>query len=102
LICKNEAKKYFPQPNDDASVIRQKQHARDTAIKALEVQAGPGANIIRQTPNPKLDIVAPETIKYERIFVVPLTSKMYEEFGVKSPIPKPLPVNKNGTLSVLI
>jgi hypothetical protein len=52
----NEAKKYFPQPNDDASVIRQKQHARETAIKALEIQAGPGANVIRQAPIPKLDI----------------------------------------------
>lgn len=51
----NEAKKYFPQPNDDASTIRQKQHARETAIKALEVQAGPGANIIRQLPTPTLD-----------------------------------------------
>jgi len=52
----NEAKKYFPQPNDDASTIRQKQHARETAIKALEIQAGPGANVIRQLPTPKLDI----------------------------------------------
>ena len=52
----NEAKKYFPQPNDDASTIRQKQHARETAIKALEIQAGPGANVIRQLPTPKLDV----------------------------------------------
>lgn len=52
----NEAQKYFPQPGDTDSVIRQKQHARETAIKALEIQAGPGANIIRQTPTPKLDI----------------------------------------------
>lgn len=52
----NEAKKYFPQPGDTNSVIRQKQNARETAIKALEIQAGPGANIIRQTPTPKLDI----------------------------------------------
>ena len=52
----NEAKKYFPQPGDTDSVIKQKQNARETAIKALEVQAGPGANVIRQTPIPKLDI----------------------------------------------
>ena len=52
----NEAQKYFPQPGDTDSVIRQKQHARETAIKALEIQAGPGANIIRQTPTPKLDV----------------------------------------------
>lgn len=51
-----ESLKYFPQPGDDDSVIRQKQHARETAIKALEVQAGPGANIIRQLPTPKLDV----------------------------------------------
>jgi hypothetical protein len=52
----NEAQKYFPQPGDTDSVIRQKQHARETAIKALEIQAGPGANVIRQLPTPKLDI----------------------------------------------
>jgi hypothetical protein len=52
----NEAQKYFPQPGNPDSVIRQKQHARETAIKALEIQAGPGANIIRQLPTPKLDI----------------------------------------------
>ena len=52
----NEAQKYFPQPGDTDSVIRQKQNARETAIKALEIQAGPGANIIRQLPTPKLDV----------------------------------------------
>jgi hypothetical protein len=52
----NEAQKYFPQPGDTDSVIRQKQNARNTAIRALEIQAGPGGNIIRQTPEPKLDI----------------------------------------------
>jgi hypothetical protein len=52
----NESQKYFPQPGDSDSVIRQKQHARETAIKSLEVQAGPGSNIIRQTPEPKLEI----------------------------------------------
>lgn len=52
----NESQKYFPQPGDTDSVIRQKQHARDTAIRSLEIQAGPGANLIRQTPEPKLDL----------------------------------------------
>ena len=52
----NEAQKYFPQPGDSDSVIRQKQNARETAIKALEIQAGPGANAIRQMPTPKLDV----------------------------------------------
>ena len=52
----NEAQKYFPQPGDVDSVIKQKQNARETAIKALEIQAGPGANVIRQLPTPKLDI----------------------------------------------
>jgi hypothetical protein len=52
----NEAQKYFPQPGDTDSVIRQKQNARETAIKALEIQAGPGANAIRQMPTPKLDV----------------------------------------------
>ena len=38
----NEERKYFPQPGDSATTILQKQKARETAIKALEVQAGPG------------------------------------------------------------
>ena len=52
----NEAQKYFPQPGDTSDVLRQKQHARETAIRSLEIQAGPGARIIQQTPEPKLDI----------------------------------------------
>jgi hypothetical protein len=36
-------KNYFPKPGDDAATIAQKQAARKTAIKAMEVQAGPGA-----------------------------------------------------------
>jgi hypothetical protein len=44
----NEERKYFPQPNDDAATIRQKQNARETAIKALEIQAGPGARYIKE------------------------------------------------------
>ena len=41
-------KLYFPRPGDDASVIKQKQRARDLAIKAMKVQAGPGAKSIDQ------------------------------------------------------
>ena len=60
----NESQKYFPQPGDSDAVIMQKQHARDTAIKALEVQAGPGSNIIRQTPEPKLNVGAKKVVNF--------------------------------------
>ena len=43
-----EEKKYFPKPGDDATVIAQKQRARNLAIKAMEIQAGPGAKNIQQ------------------------------------------------------
>ena len=36
----NEERKYFPQLGDSKKVIKQKQEARDLAIKALEAQAG--------------------------------------------------------------
>jgi hypothetical protein len=48
-----EAQKYFPQPGDADSVIKQKQNARELAIKALEVQAGPGAKFIKEDNAPK-------------------------------------------------
>jgi len=60
----NESQKYFPQPGDSESVIRQKQHARETAIKSLEIQAGPGANIIRQAPTPKLEVGAKKVVNF--------------------------------------
>jgi hypothetical protein len=44
----NESQKYFPQPGDSDTVIAQKRHARDTAIKAMEIQAGPGKRQIEQ------------------------------------------------------
>jgi hypothetical protein len=54
----NEEKKYFPQIGDSAKVIKQKQDARDLAIKALEVQAGPtGAKSIKAQQNPKPNLV---------------------------------------------
>lgn len=43
-----EDKKYFPQINDNAEVIKQKENARKLAIKAIEVQAGPGAKEIQK------------------------------------------------------
>jgi len=43
-----EEKKYFPQMGEDASVIAQKQQARESAIRALELQAGPGARFIKE------------------------------------------------------
>ena len=48
----NEAQKYFPQPGDSDAVINQKRHARDTAIRAMEIQAGPGKRQIEQTNLP--------------------------------------------------
>jgi len=48
-----ESQKYFPQPGDADSVIKQKQHARETAIKAMEIQAGPGKRQIEQFGAPK-------------------------------------------------
>lgn len=42
----SEEKKYFPAPGDTAAVIKQKQDARDTAIKAMKIQAGRGSKEI--------------------------------------------------------
>ena len=47
-----EAQKYFPQPGDSKETIAQKANARNTAIKAMEIQAGPGKRQIEQF-NPK-------------------------------------------------
>jgi hypothetical protein len=48
----SEEKKYFPQLGDSDAVIKQKQDARNSAIQALEIQAGPGARLIKQTNAP--------------------------------------------------
>jgi hypothetical protein len=48
-----EAQKYFPQPGDSDAVIKQKQNARETAIRAMEIQAGPGKRQIEQFGAPK-------------------------------------------------
>lgn len=45
----NEERKYFPQIGDSKETIKQKQEARELAIRALEVQAGKsGARLIEQ------------------------------------------------------
>jgi len=41
-----EEKKYFPQAGESDKVIAQKQRARDLAIQAMKIQAGPGAKNI--------------------------------------------------------
>lgn len=48
----NEERKYFPQLGDSDAVVKQKQQARESAIKALEVQAGPGAKFIKEAGAP--------------------------------------------------
>jgi hypothetical protein len=42
-----EDQKYFPQIKDSDAVKAQKKQARETAIKAMEIQAGPGAKEIK-------------------------------------------------------
>lgn len=42
----NEDKKYFPQAGDSDKVVQQKRRARELAIQAMKVQAGPGGKDI--------------------------------------------------------
>jgi len=39
-------KNYFPAPGDTNTIVKQKQEARDMAIKAMKIQAGKGAKFI--------------------------------------------------------
>ena len=48
----NEEKKYFPQIGDTDQAIAQKQAARNLAIKAMGIQAGPGARNISPQGDP--------------------------------------------------
>jgi hypothetical protein len=48
----NEEKKYFPQIGDTDQAIAQKQSARNLAIKAMGIQAGPGARNISPQGDP--------------------------------------------------
>lgn len=41
-----EDKKYFPQPGESEKIILQKQRAREMAVEALKIMAGPGAKNI--------------------------------------------------------
>jgi len=41
-------KNYFPAPGDSSAIIKQKQDARDMAIKGMKIQAGKGAKFIDQ------------------------------------------------------
>ena len=49
-------KNYFPAPGDSAAVVKQKQDAREMAIKAMKLQAGPGAKFIQQ-PETQWEVV---------------------------------------------
>jgi hypothetical protein len=42
----NEEKKYFPQAGESEGTTKQKQRARELAIEAMKIQAGPGAKNI--------------------------------------------------------
>jgi hypothetical protein len=42
----NEDKKYFPQAGEGPAVVEQKRRARELAIRAMRVQAGPGGRDI--------------------------------------------------------
>jgi hypothetical protein len=44
---KTEDEKYFPQAGDTAGVLKQKQKARELAIEAMKIQAGPGSKSIK-------------------------------------------------------
>lgn len=49
-----ESQKYFPQVGDSSETVERKSHARETAIKAMEIQAGnAGAKKIEQMGAPK-------------------------------------------------
>jgi hypothetical protein len=41
-------KNYFPAPGDSETIVKQKQAARDMAIKGMKIQAGKGAKFIDQ------------------------------------------------------
>lgn len=47
-------KNYFPAPGDSEKIVKQKQAARDAAIRGMKISAGPGAKFIDQ------EQVAPE------------------------------------------
>jgi hypothetical protein len=61
----NEERKYFPQIGDSAEVIKQKQQARQLAIKALESQAGSsGKRQIEKITNQQLSAQDQEALSW--------------------------------------
>jgi hypothetical protein len=62
----NEEKKYFAQPGDTDAAIKQKQDSRNLAIKAMGIQAGPGAkNINPNAGAQRVRTYNPATGKFE-------------------------------------
>lgn len=62
----NEEKKYFAQPGDSDAAIKQKQDSRNLAIKAMGIQAGPGAkNINPNAGAQRVRTYNPATGKFE-------------------------------------
>ena len=53
----NAKKQYFPQPGDSKQVIEQKRLNRETAVKSLEVAAGPGMKQAAPTTGLKVGTV---------------------------------------------
>jgi hypothetical protein len=61
----NEERKYFPQIGDSPEVIKQKQEARQLAIKALESQAGSsGKRQIEKITNQQLSAQDQEALAW--------------------------------------
>jgi hypothetical protein len=61
----NEERKYFPQLGDDEKVIKQKQQARELAIKALEAQAGSsGKRMIEKNASQQLSTQDQEALNW--------------------------------------
>jgi hypothetical protein len=57
-----EDKKYFPQAGDTAGVLKQKQKARELAIEAMKIQAGPGAKSIKPSGQSNAPTGAPPAL----------------------------------------
>jgi hypothetical protein len=57
-----EEKKYFPQAGDTPAVLKQKQKARDLAIEAMKIQAGPGAKNIKPSAESNAPSATPSAV----------------------------------------
>jgi hypothetical protein len=47
-------KNYFPGPGDPESIVKQKQQARESAIRGMKISAGRGAKLIDQEESPQI------------------------------------------------